>query len=285
MRREHIPPCGRSIWRHAPAGECPEPKPPFPPKQSPRTAPWRKHLGEGPAPVRGDALPPAPGGLPAENAPKETAQKSRSIRAGARFRPAACGRAQGQGGCASRQPRSGPEEAVPPWRRALPAMRRPSGPPRVRLEGPGRADGRMALRSLACLHLFGVEAHAMHALHALEGNAYAGHLPAARANRELEPSTAAGTPSAQEPSIRPCSRERCPAGRSAGWGPRPTTPASRARRAPWSALPRRRQPAPPHASCPAAESSGTAEAGNVRASLQRCPLRAFRSRHQLEESA
>ena len=103
------------------------------------------------------------------------------------------------------------------------------------------------MRSLAGLDLSGVEAHALHALHALEGVAYAGLCQAARASCERQPST--GTPSARAASIRPCSRETGP-GVEALDGP---SAKNSGEPSPQSALPRRRQPAPPHASCPAAE--------------------------------
>ena len=179
--------------------------------------------------------------------------------------PAACGRARGQGGCASRRPRSDPEEAVPPWRSAPPAICLPFAGHSPSFRSASRAPAARTGAWPCALWLaspFGCETHV---LRALEGVAYAGHLRGCagepRTGSVRDRGYALGAGCLHPASIRPCSRETCPAGRSAGWGPRPRTLASRARSAPWSALPRLRQPAPPHASCPAAELSAPLKPG------------------------
>lgn len=142
-----------------------------------------------------------------------------------------------------------------------PAIRRPFAVLPVRLEGSSRAVRRMALRSLAGLAFWLRDARPACAGRRrlcrpsarLRGRAanWKRPRPRARPRRGLPPS-----------GLHPALFPRNVAGGSKRWmGPRPRTPASRARSAPWSALPRLRQPAPPHASCPAAELSAPLKPG------------------------
>ncbi len=200
---------------------------------SPRSSPRGQHLGEGPAPVQGDALPPAPEGLPAENAlrgrrlsgnaPKETPQRGR------RMVPSCCLRTRPKAGrmrFPAAQERSGGSGPALAKRSAghSPSFRSASRAP-VAWTGAWPcalwlASTFPASRRTPCMPCMRWKASPMPASARLRGRAANGNHPRPRARPRR----------GQPPSgLVPAKRVR---GSKRWMGPRPRTPASRARRAP-----------------------------------------------------